>query len=127
MAERDGWEYPIAYGDPAAEYAAVRRGAGIMDRGDLGALAVTGRDRANFLHALLSNDVKSLAAGQGCRAALLDIHGKIQVLLTILTGEEELLVLTPPGMAGPTLEALDATSSPRRRTSRTRRRRSRCW
>ena len=102
-----GWEYPISYGDPAAEYAAVRHGVGLIDRGDLGALAVTGRDRASFLHALLSNDVKSLAAGQGCRAALLDIHGKVQVILTVLAGEDELLVLTPPGMAAPTLEALD--------------------
>lgn len=107
MGERGGREYPVTYGDPAAEYAAVRQGAGLMDRGDLGALAVTGRDRANFLHALLSNDVKVLAAGQGCRAALLDIHGKVQVLLTILAGEDEVLLLTPPGMAAATLEALD--------------------
>ena len=105
--ERDGWVYPISYGDPAAEYAAVRHGVGLIDRGDLGALAVTGRDRANFLHALLSNDVKSLAAGQGGRAALLDIHGKVQVIVTVLAGEDELLVFTPPGMAAPTLEALD--------------------
>ena len=65
MDERGGWEYPISYGDPAAEYAAVRQGVGLIDRGDLGALAVTGRDRASFLHALLSNDVKSLAPGPG--------------------------------------------------------------
>jgi folate-binding protein YgfZ len=107
MDERGGWEYPISYGDPAAEYAAVRHGVGLIDRGDLGALAVTGRDRASFLHALLSNDVKSLAPGQGRRAALLDIHGKVQVVLIVLAGEDELLVLTPPGMAAPTLEALD--------------------
>src|SRR5215475_1546119 len=107
MGERGGWEYPISYGDPAAEYAAARRGAGVIDRGDLGALAVTGRDRANFLHALLSNDVTSLTPGQGGRAALLDVYGKVQVLVTILAAEEELLVLTPPAMAAPTLEALD--------------------
>src|SRR5262245_18925308 len=107
MSERDGWMYPMSYGDPAGEYAAMRRGTGVIDRGDLGALTVTGRDRATFLHALLSNDVKSLAAGQGCRAALLNVHGKVEVRLTILAGEDELLVLTPPGMAAPTLEALD--------------------
>ena len=107
MEEFAGREYPVSYGDPAAEYAAVRRGVGLIDRGDLGALTVTGRDRASFLHALLSNDVKSLAAGQGARAALLDIHGKVQVIVTVLAFEDELLVLTPPGMAGPTLEALD--------------------
>src|SRR5262245_39522465 len=81
MDERGGRAYPISYGDPAGEYAAVRRAAGVIDRGDLGALTVTGRDRANFLHALLSNDVKSLVSGQGCRATLLDVHGKVEVLL----------------------------------------------
>jgi folate-binding protein YgfZ len=107
MGDRDGRQYPRSYGDPAAEYAAARRGVGLIDRSDLGALSVTGRDRASFLHALLSNDVKSLAAGQGARAALLDVHGKIQVLLTVLAFEDEMLVLTPPGMAAWTLEVLD--------------------
>jgi folate-binding protein YgfZ len=107
MQQRDDWEVAVSYGDPAAEYAAVRSAVGLIDRGDLGALAVTGRDRAAFLHALLSNDVKSLAVGQGCRATLLDIHGKVQATLVILVAEDELLVLTPPALAAPTLEALD--------------------
>src|SRR2546422_3776650 len=51
--------------DPATEYAAVRRGVGLVDRSDLGIVEVTGRDRATFLHAMLSNDVKSLSAGRG--------------------------------------------------------------
>jgi folate-binding protein YgfZ len=107
VATRDGWDVPESYGGPAAEYAAVREGVGILDWGDLSAFAVSGRDRAAFLHAMLSNDVKSLAPGQGCRAALLDIHGKVQVILLLLAGEEEILALAPPGLAGPTLEALD--------------------
>jgi folate-binding protein YgfZ len=104
---RDGGELPLSYGDPAAEYAAVRQGAGLIDRGDLGAFVVTGRDRAAFLHAMLSNDVKSLVPGQGRRAALLDIHGKVQVILLLLADAEEILALVPPGMAAPTLDALD--------------------
>jgi len=107
LATRDGWELPESYGNPAAEYAAVRQGAGLIDRGDLGAFVVTGRDRAAFLHAMLSNDVKSLAPGRGGQAALLDIHGKVQALLLLLVDAEEILALTPPGMAAPTLEALD--------------------
>ncbi|MGH7335811.1 MAG: aminomethyltransferase family protein [Candidatus Rokuibacteriota bacterium] len=104
---RNGWELPASYGDPAAEYAAVRQGVGLIDRGDLDALVVTGRDRAAFLHAMLTNDVKSLAPGQGARAALLDIHGKVQVILLLLVDAEEICALAPPAMATPTLEALD--------------------
>jgi aminomethyltransferase len=107
FATRDGWELPDSYGDPAAEYAAVRQGVGMNDRGDHGAFVVTGRARAVFLHAMLTNDVKSLASGQGGRAALLDIHGKVQVIVLLLADAEEIVVLTPPGMATSTLEALD--------------------
>src|SRR5882672_10020441 len=94
-------------GDARAQYAAVRGGAGVVDRRDAGVLEATGRDRAAFLHALLSNDVKSLAAGQGCAATLLDIHGKVQMLLLVWVLEDRILLVTPPGAAAATLEALD--------------------
>jgi folate-binding protein YgfZ len=101
-------ELPVSYGDTRAEYLAARRGAAVMDRSADGVLEVTGRDRASFLHALLSNDVKSLTPGQGCAAALLDVHGKVRVLLRVLVLDDRILALTPPGMAGKTVEALDA-------------------
>lgn len=107
LETREGWDVPVSYGDSAAEYAAVRRGAGLIDRSDQGALVITGRDHAAFLHAMLTNDVKSLAPGQGQRAALLDIHGKVQVVLVLLADAEEIVALTPPGLALSTLESLD--------------------
>jgi len=102
-----GIELPETYGDPAAEYDAVRRGVGLIDHGNMGVLEVTGRDRAAFLHAMLSNDVKSLAPGQGCQAAFLDVHGKVQVLLLVWVLEDRILVVTPGGAAVTTNEALD--------------------
>lgn len=94
-------------GDPAAEHAAVRGAAGLVDRSDHGVLEVTGRDRAKFLHAMLSNDVASLTPGQGCAATLLDVHGKVQVLLRVLVLDDRILVITPPALAEKTIEALD--------------------
>src|SRR6185312_62719 len=94
-------------GDARAEYAAVRSTAGVIDRRDAGVLEATGRDRASFLHALLSNEIKALAPGQGCAATLLDVHGKVQILLLVWVLEDRILLVTPPGMAGATLEALD--------------------
>lgn len=91
----------------ASEYRAVREGCGLVDRGDHGTLEVTGRDRASFLHALLSNEVNALAPGQGCAATLLDVHGKVQVLLLVWTLEDRIVLVTPPGRAPATLEALD--------------------
>jgi folate-binding protein YgfZ len=97
----------MASSDARGEHAAVRTRAGIVDRRDHGVLEVTGRDRASFLHALLSNDVKSLAAGQGCAATLLDVHGKVQVVLLVWVLDDRILLITPPGTAASTLEALD--------------------
>src|SRR5688572_31810866 len=69
-------DLPPDYGDAPAEYQAVRERAGIVDRSALSVLEVTGKDRASFLHALVSNDVKALAPGQACAATLLDVHGR---------------------------------------------------
>ncbi len=91
----------------AAEYQAVRRAVGLLDRSDLGVVEVTGRDRAAFLHAMLSNDVKGLRPWQGCAAAFLDVHGKVQALLLVWVLEDRVLVLTPPGRAAGMLEDLD--------------------
>src|SRR3989442_8621170 len=93
--------------DARAEYAAVRSHAGVVDRREAGVVEATGRDRAAFLHALLSNEIKPLTPGQGCAATLLDIHGKVQVLLLVWALEDRILLVTPPSARASTLEALD--------------------
>jgi folate-binding protein YgfZ len=98
---------PIDYGDSAAEYRAVRGGVGLVDRSDRGVIEASGRDRAAFLHALLSNDIKALGPGQGCEATLLDVHGKVQVMLLVWALDDRILLVTPPGMAATTYEMLD--------------------
>ena len=92
---------------PSEEYAVVRHQVGLLDRGDFGVLALTGRDRATFLHALLSNEIKALGPGQGCAATLLDVHGKVQVVLFVWVADDRIFVVTPPSMAAKTAEALD--------------------
>lgn len=98
---------PAAHGDAAAEYAAVRQAVGLLDRSDHGVVEVTGRDRAAFLHALLSNEIKALGPGQGCAATLLDVHGKVQVVLAAWILEDRILLVTPPALGAKLLEDLD--------------------
>lgn len=102
-----GWELPFSYGDPEAEYRAVRTGVGLCDRSTAEVVEVTGRDRVSFLQGMLSNDVKALAPGQGCPAAFLDAHGKVQALLTVLVLEDRLLLTLGAGLAAKTLQTLD--------------------
>ena len=91
----------------ADEYALVRQQVGVLDRSDFGVLELTGRDRAAFLHALVSNEIKALTPGQGCAATLLDVHGKVQVVLFVWVSDDRIFVVTPPAMAAKTAEALD--------------------
>lgn len=90
-----------------AEYRAAREAVAIVDRSELGVVEVTGRDRTKFLHALLTNDIASLRPGQGCAAALLDVHGKVRVTLLVWVFDERVWLLTPPGMGDATVAALD--------------------
>src|SRR5881409_1922134 len=92
---------------PSEQYALVRRQVGFLDRGDFGVLELTGRDRATFLHALVSNEIKALGPGQGCAATLLDVHGKVQAVLFVWVADDRIFVVTPPAMAEKVAEALD--------------------
>jgi len=98
---------PLGYGDVVAEYAAARTAVGIVDRRDWSVVEVTGRDRAAFLHALLSNEVKALAPGQGCAATLLDVHGKVQALVLVWVLDDRIHLVSPPGLGASLVEQLD--------------------
>jgi folate-binding protein YgfZ len=77
--------------DPAA-YQAVHRHAAIIDRSDRGRLVVSGQDRAAYLHGLLTNDIATLKAGEGCYAAYLTPQGRmIADLLVYELGDAILL------------------------------------
>src|SRR5262244_720834 len=89
------------------EYALVRSRVGLLDRGDFGVLELTGRDRTTFLHALVSNEIRALGPGQGCASTLLDVHGKVQVVLFVWVADDGIFVVTPPAMGAKTAEALD--------------------
>jgi glycine cleavage system aminomethyltransferase T len=68
---------PAHFGDPNAEYDAVRNRVGIFDLCQRSLLRLIGVDRTAFLNSLLSNDLNALSAGQGLHAAFLDLPGNI--------------------------------------------------
>jgi folate-binding protein YgfZ len=61
-------------------------------------IAVMGRDAAEFLNGLVTNDVKRLRPGEGCAAALLTPKGRMQADLAILRAGEELIVDSDPAL-----------------------------
>ena len=59
------------------QYETVRDAAGLLDRRSRGRLRLTGADRRDYLHGLLTNDIAGLSAGQGCYATLLTPQGRM--------------------------------------------------
>ncbi|HVF51266.1 MAG TPA: aminomethyltransferase family protein [Pyrinomonadaceae bacterium] len=79
MSEREGWSVPAHYGDAAAEYDAVRggAGAGAFDLSARGRVEVSGAEAVQFLNGLITNDVKTLAEGAWMNAAFPNVQGRL--------------------------------------------------
>lgn len=73
----EGWELVGHFTTSHQEHHAVRQGVGVIDLSHRGRLRLTGRDRAAYLHRIISNDVEGLAVGEGNYATILTNRGKI--------------------------------------------------
>src|SRR5689334_11377988 len=91
--DQDGWLLPSHFGDPAAEYTAVRSAVGLLDRSHYSLVRLTGPDRVSFLQGMVSNDVKKLAPNGGLHAAVLDVNGKVLADLRVLCTEDSFILL----------------------------------
>jgi folate-binding protein YgfZ len=89
------------FGQPQAEYSAIRKASGLMDLPQRGVIELTGKDRLTFLNSLLTNQTfdkqtkAGLAAGSGVYAFLLNAKsGRIIVDVNVLElGDRTLLEL----------------------------------
>jgi folate-binding protein YgfZ len=84
-----------------AQYRQLREECGLLDRSGRGGIAVVGPDGAEYLQGQLTNDVESLAVGDGQYAALLDRKGHMQTDMRVLrpATEEILLDFEPSARA----------------------------
>jgi len=77
-----------------AEYDAIRDGVGLLDFSTAAKLHVSGKNAVQFLNGQVSNDVKTLDAGDGVLAAFPTLQGKLMALARIYnTGTQLLLEL----------------------------------
>src|SRR3954468_4012218 len=78
------------FGEPQAEYAAIRKGCGLMDLPQRGILELTGKDRLKFLNHLLTNQTwdkatkQGLGAGKGVYSYFLNDKGRIVSDMNVL-------------------------------------------
>jgi len=65
------------FGDPPAEWQALRTGCGVYDLGFRARISLTGGDRVRWLNGMVTNNIRDLAAGCGVYAFLLNPQGHI--------------------------------------------------
>jgi folate-binding protein YgfZ len=101
------------FGQPQAEYAAVRKSVAIMDMPQRGLLELTGRDRLSFLNNLLTNATwnkqtrSGLAAHSGVYAFFLNVKGRIVTDMNVLELGDRTLLDMDARMVEPVRLALD--------------------
>lgn len=85
-------ELPATFGEVEAEYAAIRRGAGLLDSPHRGTLRLTGEERLDFLSRMVTQELKDLVPGGAREAFWLNRKGRIEADLLLIELGDELLV-----------------------------------
>jgi folate-binding protein YgfZ len=94
LAEFDGVLLPESFGSFDDEYRAARATVALVDTNWHAIIALTGKDRVQYLHNITSNDIESLADGRGTLALLLNPQGRVLAELEVYAQPEKLTLLS---------------------------------
>jgi hypothetical protein len=86
----------LHFGDVQSEYAAATTGVAVFDVSDRLQIELTGKDARSFLHNFCTNDIKRLAAGDGCEAFVTNAKGRILAHVFIFATEQSVWIETSP-------------------------------
>lgn len=106
LAEFEGCVLPQIFSSVDKEYRAARESVALVDTNWQAVLTLAGRDRVKYLHAICSNDIKSLAPGRGTLALLLNPQGRILAEIEVYALAESLLVLSHASLRDQTFATL---------------------
>jgi folate-binding protein YgfZ len=106
--DAEQWAVLAAVGSIESEYAAIRRGAGLMDCPQRGTLLVTGPDRREFLNRMLTQELKGIEPGQAVESFWLNRTGRIDADLVVLDGESSTLLAVDRHQASSAETSLNA-------------------
>jgi folate-binding protein YgfZ len=93
--------------DNSSGYAALRHGAGLVDRSGTGRILLTGADRRSYLQGLLTNDIAALTTNTGCYAAMLTAQGRMITDMRVLELGDGLLLDLPLAVTPAVRDHLD--------------------
>jgi aminomethyltransferase len=101
------------FGEPEAEYAAIRKAAALIDQPQRGILELSGKDRLSFLNNLITNQTwdkaakSGLQAGQGVYAFFLGRNGRVVTDMTVIERGDRTLLEMDARLVEPTRLAFD--------------------
>jgi folate-binding protein YgfZ len=89
-----GCDLPDNFGDPREEQRFVNESVALIDKNYRAYFAFTGPDRARYLNAILTNNIKDLANGTGTISLLLNAQGRILAEMETFAGADELFCVS---------------------------------
>jgi folate-binding protein YgfZ len=102
-----GTTLPAAYGALENEYQRARKSLALFDTNYHAVFELAGTDRARYLNAVTSGDIKSLTPAHGALGLLLNAQGHILAELETYALEDRFLILSHASVAARTYETLD--------------------
>lgn len=94
FGEYFGCALPANYGDAQREYKFARESVALIDKNYRCVVSFTGTDRIRYLNAMLTGNIRDLAAGHGNISLLLNPQGRIIAEVKTLALEDRLLVIS---------------------------------
>src|SRR5579862_3148262 len=107
VGEYRGATMAARFGDPQAEFAALRGRCGVYDLGFRAKISLTGGDRVRWLNGMTTNNIRDLGAGQGVYAFLLNPQGHILGDLFAYNRGDSIAVDTDSGQVEKILATFD--------------------
>jgi len=86
---------PEHYGNPLLEQRKLLSGEAFVERSDQSVIKVSGGDAKNWLHSLLTQDIRNLGSGESTEALLLSPQGHIEHQLKIVIEGDDVLIALP--------------------------------
>jgi folate-binding protein YgfZ len=102
-----GCSLPNDFGDWQHEYEIAKTSVALIDKNYLAYFSFTGPDRARYLNAILTNNIKDLQPGQGNISLLLNPQGRILAEIETQSLPDQLLCISPATIRKQLAETLE--------------------
>ncbi len=107
FASLNGWNIPNDYGSTLDEYLSFKEKTVITDFSDSGVVSLQGKDAADFLHKMTTNNMLNINTNEPIVTVLTDADGHFVDVITVLSRNDRFLLIGSEGNGQTIFEWLD--------------------